>query len=285
MCSIGNAVDGIVFDRRRQPDRVPRAQAASRRQRVALHRDYDRLPADAVIHWFRTDRPGQARGIPDITPALPLFAQLRRFTLAVLAAAETAADFAGILYTDAPANGEADAAEPFEPIELEQRALLDDARRLEDEPDAGGATGDHLRRVQARDPQRDRPLPEHAVQRRGRQFVGLQLRLRATRSSDLLQVDSRRASPSRNGRARSHPRRLARRSRAHSRSPTAGSRSHRRLDASVVLGRPRARRSRQGSQRPGNATGQSHDDAGRRIRTTRAATGKRNCDSEPRKWS
>jgi capsid protein len=57
-------------------------------------------------------------------PALPLFAQLRRFTLAVLSAAETAADFAGILYTDAPANGEADAAEPFEPIELEQRALL-----------------------------------------------------------------------------------------------------------------------------------------------------------------
>jgi capsid protein len=57
-------------------------------------------------------------------PALPLFAQLRRFTLAVLAAAETAADFAGILYTDAPANGEADAAEPFEPIELEKRALV-----------------------------------------------------------------------------------------------------------------------------------------------------------------
>jgi capsid protein len=44
--------------------------------------------------------------------------------LAVLAAAETAADFAGILYTDAPANGEAESAEPFEPIELEQRALL-----------------------------------------------------------------------------------------------------------------------------------------------------------------
>jgi capsid protein len=86
--------------------------------------DYDRLPAEAVIHWFRADRPGQARGIPDIMPALPLFAQLRRFTLAVLAAAETAADFAGILYTDAPANGEADAAEPFEPIELEKRALV-----------------------------------------------------------------------------------------------------------------------------------------------------------------
>ncbi|MCL4195425.1 MAG: phage portal protein, partial [Thermoguttaceae bacterium] len=88
------------------------------------NREFDRIPRGAMIHWFRADRPGQARGIPDIMPALPLFAQLRRFTLAVLAAAETAADFAGILYTDAPANGEADAAEPFEPIELEKRALL-----------------------------------------------------------------------------------------------------------------------------------------------------------------
>jgi capsid protein len=89
-----------------------------------LARDYDRVPASSVVHWYRSDRPGQARGIPDIMPALPLFAQLRRFTLAVLAAAETAADFAGILYTDAPANGETDPAEPFEPIELEKRALL-----------------------------------------------------------------------------------------------------------------------------------------------------------------
>lgn len=86
--------------------------------------DFDRIPAESMIHLYRADRPGQSRGVPDIMPALPLFAQLRRFTLAVLAAAETAADFAGILYTDAPANGEADSAEPFEPIELEQRALL-----------------------------------------------------------------------------------------------------------------------------------------------------------------
>jgi lambda family phage portal protein len=116
-------VDGIVFDAAGNP--------------VEYHvlkdhpgdgywngREYDRVPASAVLHWFRCDRPGQARGIPDITPALPLFAQLRRFTLAVIAAAETAADFAGILYTDAPASGEADAAEPFEPIELEKRALV-----------------------------------------------------------------------------------------------------------------------------------------------------------------
>lgn len=120
-----NAVDGIVFDAFGNPltYHVLKEHPGSDRF-VVNSLSYDPYPAAGVIHYFRCDRPGQARGIPDITPALPLFAQLRRFTLAVLAAAETAADFAGILYTDAPAGGEADAAEPFEPIELEKRALL-----------------------------------------------------------------------------------------------------------------------------------------------------------------
>ncbi|MEZ6099988.1 MAG: phage portal protein [Pirellulaceae bacterium] len=118
------AVDGIVFDESGNPVEYHMLKTHPGDLRSGLTLEYDRLPAESVVHWFRQDRPGQARGIPDITPALPLFAQLRRFTLAVLAAAETAADFAGILYTDAPPNGETDAAEPFEPIELEQRALL-----------------------------------------------------------------------------------------------------------------------------------------------------------------
>lgn len=119
-----SSVDGIVFDDAGNPVEYHVLRQHPGETAGGLNRDYDRFPAAAVIHWFRADRPGQARGIPDIMPALPLFAQLRRFTLAVLAAAETAADFAGILYTDAPANGEADSAEPFEPIELEKRALL-----------------------------------------------------------------------------------------------------------------------------------------------------------------
>lgn len=82
------------------------------------------IPAENMIHVFRADRPGQHRGIPEITPALPLFAQLRRFTLAVLSAAEAAADFAGILYTDAPANGEADSVDAMDTIQLERNMLL-----------------------------------------------------------------------------------------------------------------------------------------------------------------
>ena len=119
-----NAIDGIVFDDFGNPAEYHVLRYHPGDARISFDWTVERLPARAVVHYFRSDRPGQCRGVPEITPALPLFAQLRRFTLAVLAAAETAADFAGILYTDAPANGEADAAEPFEPIELEKRALL-----------------------------------------------------------------------------------------------------------------------------------------------------------------
>jgi len=116
--------DGILFDRYGNPVEyyILRNHPGDTHGFGSL--EYDRVAAEFVIHDFRADRPGQHRGVPEITPALPLFAQLRRYTLAVIAAAETAADFAGILYTDAPPGGEADAAEPFEPIELEQRALL-----------------------------------------------------------------------------------------------------------------------------------------------------------------
>jgi lambda family phage portal protein len=81
------------------------------------------VPASNVIHWFSVDRPGQLRGIPDITSALPLFAQLRRFTLAVVAAAETAAAFAAVLYTNSPAGGESDEADAFMSVEIEQRMM------------------------------------------------------------------------------------------------------------------------------------------------------------------
>ena len=73
-----------------------------------------------VLHWFRRDRPGQWRGVPELTPALGLFAQLRRFTLATLTAAETAASFAAMLESDAPANADAALPDPFETLEIER---------------------------------------------------------------------------------------------------------------------------------------------------------------------
>lgn len=82
------------------------------------------IPAEYMLHIFRQDRPGLHRGVPELTAALPLFAQLRRYNLAVLSAAEAAADFAAILYTDAPPSGEADEVEPMDAIPLERNMML-----------------------------------------------------------------------------------------------------------------------------------------------------------------
>ncbi|MFO7958341.1 MAG: phage portal protein [Candidatus Brocadiia bacterium] len=90
----------------------------------SFKQDFMTVPAESMVHIFRAERPGQHRGVPEITPALPLFAQLRRFTLAVISAAEAAANFAGILYTDTPPAGEAEAVEPMDLVELERNMLL-----------------------------------------------------------------------------------------------------------------------------------------------------------------
>ena len=81
------------------------------------------IPASDMIHWFRQDRPGQSRGLPEILAALPLFAQLRRFTLAVLANAETAAEITGLIKTQSAAT-DPDECDPLDLIDIERRALM-----------------------------------------------------------------------------------------------------------------------------------------------------------------
>ena len=82
---------------------------------------YKTYPASQVIHFFRKDRPGQVRGVPELTPALDLFNQLRRFTQATLRSAETAALFSAVIQTNAPADSDdGDDIQPMETIRLEQ---------------------------------------------------------------------------------------------------------------------------------------------------------------------
>ncbi|MBL0920918.1 MAG: phage portal protein [Phycisphaerales bacterium] len=115
-------VDGIVFDEYGNPIEY----------HVLKHHpgdplagtEYDPVGAEHMIHYFRADRPGQSRGVPEITPAIPLFAMLRRYTLAVVGAAETAANLAGVIYTESPAGDAADEVEAMDAVEIEPRALL-----------------------------------------------------------------------------------------------------------------------------------------------------------------
>jgi capsid protein len=58
-----------------------------------------------------------------VSPSLPLFANLRRYTLAVVAAAETAANHAGVMQTTVPPNGEASEVEAGATLTIERNQM------------------------------------------------------------------------------------------------------------------------------------------------------------------
>lgn len=84
-----------------------------------------KIPAASVLHWWKPLRAGQTRGVPVLAKALPLFSQLRRYTLATLSAAELAAMLAGVLESDLPPDqGGPVSVEAMDEIELVRGALL-----------------------------------------------------------------------------------------------------------------------------------------------------------------
>lgn len=74
-----NAVDGIVFDAYGNPVEYHVLKNHPGDTIAGLTLDYDRVPAASMIHYFRADRPSQSRGIPEITPALPLWMRTAAF--------------------------------------------------------------------------------------------------------------------------------------------------------------------------------------------------------------
>ncbi len=81
------------------------------------------VPAANIVHVFRPDRPEQHRGVPELSAALPLFAKLRRYTNAVVASAEKAAEYGGILYTDHPKDDTCAEIEPMDAVTLDINQL------------------------------------------------------------------------------------------------------------------------------------------------------------------
>lgn len=120
-----NFVDGIVYDQYGNPKEYHILKHHPGSDDIKFNPlDYERVPAKFIIHYAYLNRPGQHRGIPEITPALPLFAQSRRYTLATLSAAEAAADFAAVIYTDNPVNGESADLEPLDSIQLDKNMAV-----------------------------------------------------------------------------------------------------------------------------------------------------------------
>ena len=92
---------------------------------TANYLDYDAIPAGQMVHWFKPRRAGQLRGVPEILSSLTLYAYLRRYTLATVVAAETAANLAGVLETDASADtGAAPTVETMDEVAMVRGGLL-----------------------------------------------------------------------------------------------------------------------------------------------------------------
>lgn len=120
-----NCVDGIVLDKMGYPVEYRVLKKHPGSDNFSINpTEYYTVNAEYMLHYYFPFRPGAHRGIPEITPALPLFAQSRRYTLATLSAAEAAADFSAVLYTDNPPSGEADDVEPLDAIHLERNMML-----------------------------------------------------------------------------------------------------------------------------------------------------------------
>jgi capsid protein len=66
--------DGIEFDPFGNPAAYHVLRQHPGSDKAVLGTQYDRILAAGMFHWFRADRPGQSRGLPDIMPALPLTA-------------------------------------------------------------------------------------------------------------------------------------------------------------------------------------------------------------------
>lgn len=123
-------IDGIRYDSVGNPVsyRVLREHPGSSTFTTLLG-EADTIAAADMIHLFRRDRPEQHRGVSEFATSLPVFAELRRFAKATVLAAEHAASYAGILYTEDndPNSNDDDEfgdATPGEAVEVEHDSLL-----------------------------------------------------------------------------------------------------------------------------------------------------------------
>lgn len=117
--------DGVVLDPWGRPEKyhILRQHPGAFGAFVMMGYEFDSWPARSVLHDYRKIRPGQQRGIPETTPVLEDFAELREFCRFTLDAAGAAALFAMTLETEAPADGELSEVNPMDTFELKRRMM------------------------------------------------------------------------------------------------------------------------------------------------------------------
>lgn len=108
-------IDGIKFDEWGNPEWYDILDSHPGGSAFAL--TATQVPAPQVLHWYRQRRPGQHRGVPEMTSSLNCGASFRRWRDSTLKAADRAANFSVLLNTDMTPD-EADMVTPFSTAEV-----------------------------------------------------------------------------------------------------------------------------------------------------------------------
>ena len=119
-----SSVDGITYDQYGNPVEYHVLAAHPGSTAPEPGAKSKPVPASAMIHFFTPTRPGQSRGIPEITPALPALGQLRRYTKATLSAAELVASLSMFMETNSMPEDGAENVEEFSLVDAEPGVLL-----------------------------------------------------------------------------------------------------------------------------------------------------------------
>jgi capsid protein len=117
-------IDGIQFDAFGNPtfyDVLP-AHPGSNHTYPNYTTNPEKVDARFMMHWFKMRRPGQHRGIPEMTSTLNLGAAARRWREAVIAAAENIADFTMFIKTQFEPD-EMDSVAPMSTLDVQKRMI------------------------------------------------------------------------------------------------------------------------------------------------------------------
>jgi len=121
-----NEIDGIRFDDDLNPVayRLLKQHPGDYRQAL-LSKAGEWINAEFMLHYYTALRPGQVRGVSEMTPSLALFGELRLYTKAVIMAASRAAEIAGVLKTTlVPEKIAAELSDPITVIQAVRNALV-----------------------------------------------------------------------------------------------------------------------------------------------------------------
>jgi capsid protein len=117
--------DGVIVDKKTGRPKAYKIMDEMDDLNSLIRSKPDSIKAKYIYHWYGPRKSNSYRGYSELTPALPLFAQLRRYGLATLTAAEVAAMLAGVMKTTSPpVAGEPAELKDWTTVPLQRGALI-----------------------------------------------------------------------------------------------------------------------------------------------------------------